>query len=61
MKGNKSITNAPKSEAAMNSFTSAEMRELSKVNYDPDLIKKLLRFREEFGVDTRLEELTENV
>ena len=61
MKGNKSITNAPKSEAAMNSFTSAEMRELSKANYDPDLIKKLLRFREEFGVDTRLEELTENV
>ena len=45
----------------MNSFTSAEMRELSKVDYDSDVMKKLLRFREEFGVDTRLEELTENV
>ena len=58
MKGGKSITNAPKNKTGMNVFTSTEMRELSKSYYDPELIKKLLRFREEFGVDTRLEELT---
>ena len=57
-KGKALITNAPKDQAGKDVYTSQEMRELSKVNYDPEVIKKLMRFREEFGMDTRLEELT---
>ena len=57
-KGKTLITNAPKDQAGKDVYTSQEMRELSKVNYDPEVIKKLMRFREAFGMDTRLEELT---
>ena len=58
LRGNDVFTNAPKDQAGKDVYTSQEMRELSKVNYDPEVIKKLMRFREEFGVGTRLEELT---
>jgi hypothetical protein len=57
-KGKVLLTNAPKDQAGKDVYTSKEMRELSKVNYDPEVIKKLMRFREEFGINTRLEELT---
>ena len=58
MKGPNSFTNAPKDQLGRTSYTSHEMKELSKANYDPEIVKKLMRFRDEFGVNTRLEELT---